>query len=74
MPANSRLLAVVFVDWFIKDGKLYLRVKAFHNPYAAQPLPNNFFDGLAQYVVTETREDEVTMSTINDGNKVIELI
>jgi len=73
LPANDRILAVVFADRLVINQRLYLRLKVFHNPYACEPLAKDFFGQLAQFVIIEDNGQEVTMGTINEGNKVVEI-
>lgn len=73
LPANDRLLAVIFVDRKTEGQKLYLRLKVFHNPYACPPLAQDFFGGHTQFIVLKDNGQEFTMGTVNEENKVIEV-
>jgi len=70
MPANSRLLAVVFVDRLVREEQFFLRMKVFHNPFAKSPLPVDFFKGHSQYVVKHKTKDSVSLENINEGNEL----
>lgn len=72
-PANRRVIAAAFVDRFNQGEKLFLRFKVYHNPFADPPLPSEFFGSHVQLVVQRDSGAEVVMTTINEGNKVVEV-
>jgi hypothetical protein len=72
-PANNRLLAVLFVDRFVEERKLFLRIKVFHNPFATPCLPTGFFGGCTQFVPHNATKDEITLKWFNKDLSVVEL-
>lgn len=72
-PANNRLLAVLFVDRFVEQRKLFLRIKVFHNPFATPCLPTEFFGSCAQFIPDNATEDEITLKWVNKDLSVVEL-
>lgn len=72
-PANDRLLAVVYMNRVVKEEKLILRIKVYHNPFGKQPLSQNFFINCAQFVVNDNRGDEIKMRWINKDMMMFEL-
>lgn len=72
-PKNTRLSAVIFCQEKPDKGRVLYKMKVFHNPWAINPLPDNFFTKLPQLVVKEKTENKIISEwTINDQNWLIE--
>jgi hypothetical protein len=72
-PANTRLLAVIYVDRVVSDEKLFLRLIVYHNPFAHPSLSYDFFGGCAQFVVRNEKGDNIEMKMISEDLVVLNL-
>lgn len=71
-PANNRLLAVVYADRVVQEEKLFLRIKAYHNPFSKPPLSSDFFPG-RQLMVSDNQGEDIKMKWVNKDLMMFEL-
>lgn len=70
-PANTEISSVVFAEWNVRDERLHLQLKAYHNPFAVQPLAQDFFAPMAQYVVSRDDGQNLTLEWIDKNNGLL---
>lgn len=60
-PQHTRISAVMYCERVWQAGHVYARLRLYHHPFAASPLPQEIFAGLPQCVPIEATHDRVTM-------------
>ncbi len=73
IPANERIVAVVYVDRIIQNDKLLLKFKVYHNPYSKPRLPKEFFKNNAQLLASKETCRGLELATINQENILVEV-
>lgn len=60
-PQHTRISAVMYCERVWRAGKVYARLRLYHHPFAATPLPIEVFGGIPQCVPVEATQDRVTV-------------
>jgi thymidylate synthase ThyX len=60
-PMNRRLSAVVYCARVWHEGRVYVRARVYHHPYANIRVPLEVFGGLPQCIPVDVRENHVRM-------------
>lgn len=69
-PENTRLSAVMFCQKKWDNDQMMYDMRLYHNPWAANPIPEEIFSKLPQFIDTREKEGFVTLRWKNEG-KVI---
>lgn len=70
-PRNTRLTAVIFCDRKISGERMGYIFKVYHNPWAANPLPEGIFQKLPQLIVAQKTNTEIQMKWINNNPNLV---
>lgn len=60
-PENTRVSAVVYGERETRSGSVYARLRVYHHPFAAAPLPRDVFPGIPQLVPMQATANEVVV-------------
>lgn len=66
-PRNTRLSAVIFCDRKLDSTRMGYIFKVYHNPWAANPLPEKVFQKLPQLIVASRTQIQIQMKWINNN-------
>lgn len=65
---NTRLSAVLYCKWEIKNGRNVFNLKVFHNPWARSQLPQGIFKKLPQFVEMKRYDEHIELGWNKDIN------
>jgi hypothetical protein len=61
-PQHTRISAVMYCERVWRAGHVYARLRLYHHPYGASPLPTDMFVGIPQCLPIEVTHNRVTVN------------
>lgn len=67
--SNTELSAVILAKWQSRGDKVFLRLKAYHNPNAVRPLEKRLLSPMPQFTISRDSGQECALEWIDSENE-----